>query len=81
VLIWVRLSRTPWREIGFVRPDSWIRTAAIGIVLGVTLKFLLKMIVMPSSSGCPDFDRDHYRRIVCRWPWSLESNVAHLIFK
>ena len=24
VLVWARLSRTPWREIGFVRPRSWI---------------------------------------------------------
>lgn len=23
VLVWARLSRTPWREIGFVRPRSW----------------------------------------------------------
>jgi membrane protease YdiL (CAAX protease family) len=53
VLVWVRLSRTPWREIGFVRPDSWIRTAAIGIVLGVALKFLLKMIVMPLFGAPP----------------------------
>jgi uncharacterized protein len=47
VLFWVRLSRTAWREIGFVRPDSWARTAAIGIVFGAALKFLLKAIVMP----------------------------------
>ena len=25
VLIWARLSRTPWREIGYVRPKSWPR--------------------------------------------------------
>jgi hypothetical protein len=23
VLVWTRLSRTPWREIGYVRPKSW----------------------------------------------------------
>ena len=34
VLVWVRLSRTPWREIGYVRPKSWIRSVAIGIALG-----------------------------------------------
>jgi hypothetical protein len=26
VLVWARLSCTPWREIGYVRPKSWIRT-------------------------------------------------------
>ena len=25
-LLWVRWSRTPWREVGFVRPKSWVRT-------------------------------------------------------
>ncbi|HEY8833937.1 MAG TPA: hypothetical protein VIM09_00015, partial [Chthoniobacterales bacterium] len=30
VVGWVSLSRTPWREIGYVRPRSWTRTLAIG---------------------------------------------------
>jgi len=60
VLIWARWSRTPWREIGFVRPDSWIRTAAIGIVFGVALKFLLKMIVMPLLGAPPVNLAYHY---------------------
>jgi membrane protease YdiL (CAAX protease family) len=60
VLVWVRLSRTPWREIGFVRPDSWVRTAAIGIVFGVALKFLLKMIVMPLLGAPPINPAYHY---------------------
>jgi membrane protease YdiL (CAAX protease family) len=60
VLVWVRLSRTPWRAIGFVRPDSWIRTATIGIVLGVALKFLLKMIVMPLLGAPPVNAAYHY---------------------
>jgi uncharacterized protein len=47
VLIWVRLSRTPWREIGYVRPRSWIGSIFIGITLGVALKFAMKAIVMP----------------------------------
>src|SRR6266849_4440468 len=47
VLVWVRLSRTPWRDIGFVRPENWIRGLAIGIAFGGALKFLMKMIVMP----------------------------------
>jgi hypothetical protein len=27
VLLWARLSETPWRDIGFVRPRSWVVTA------------------------------------------------------
>lgn len=36
VLLWARLSETPWREIGFVRPRSWLTTALVGIALGVS---------------------------------------------
>jgi membrane protease YdiL (CAAX protease family) len=53
VLVWVSLSRTPWREIGYVRPQSWTRTLAIGIVFGVAFKFLMKAIVMPLLGGPP----------------------------
>jgi uncharacterized protein len=60
VLFWVRLSRTPWREIGFVRPDSWVRTVAIGIVFGVALKFLMKMVVMPLLGAPPINPAYHY---------------------
>src|ERR1043166_7048079 len=45
VLLWVKISRIPWREIGYVRPQSWAKTIAIGIVLGVTLKFTMKALV------------------------------------
>ena len=47
VLAWVWGSRTPWRELGFVRPASWIRTVAIGIVFGIAFKLLMKAMVMP----------------------------------
>jgi membrane protease YdiL (CAAX protease family) len=47
VLVWVQWSRTPWREIGYVRPRSWTRTVALGIVFGIAFKFLMKVIVMP----------------------------------
>jgi CAAX protease family protein len=47
VLLWARLSETPWRDIGFVRPRSWVVTALIGIVVGVSGKVILKALVMP----------------------------------
>jgi hypothetical protein len=34
VLAWVSASHTSWREIGFVRPKRWGRTAILGIVFG-----------------------------------------------
>jgi membrane protease YdiL (CAAX protease family) len=53
VLVWRSLSRTPWREIGYVRPKSWTRTIAIGIVFGVAFKFLMKAVVMPLLGAPP----------------------------
>ena len=53
VLGWVSLSHTPWREIGYVRPQSWTRTLVIGIVFGVAFKFLMKAIVMPLLGAPP----------------------------
>jgi uncharacterized protein len=47
VLVWVILSHTPWREIGYVRPKSWIGGAALGIMFGTLFKLLMKIIVMP----------------------------------
>ncbi len=53
VLVWTPLSRTPWDEIGFVRPKSWARELAIGLVLGCALKLVLKSIVMPLLDADP----------------------------
>ena len=59
-LAWAHRSRTPWQEIGFVRPKSWIGTVAIGIVFGSVLKILMKMIVMPLLGGPPINLAYHY---------------------
>lgn len=60
VLVWVRLSRTPWREIGYVRPRSWIAGLLIGIGFGVAFKFLMKAIVMPLLGADPINQAYHY---------------------
>jgi membrane protease YdiL (CAAX protease family) len=60
VLGWVRWSRTPWREIGYVRPKSWIRDLAVGIALGIAFKFLMKAIVMPIFGAPPINPAFHY---------------------
>lgn len=53
ILVWVRWSRTPWREIGFVRPRSWILSILIGILFGAALKILMKALVMPLLGAPP----------------------------
>ena len=47
VLLWAWRSHTPWREIGYVRPRSWIGSLAVGIVFGCAFKLLMKALVMP----------------------------------
>jgi len=47
VLAWVSWSRTPWRDLGFAPPASWIRTLAAGVVFGAAFKLLMKALVMP----------------------------------
>lgn len=60
VLVWTRLSRTPWREIGYVRPRNWIGCLLVGIGFGVVFKFLMKMIVMPLLGADPINQAYHY---------------------
>jgi membrane protease YdiL (CAAX protease family) len=47
VLAWAWRSQTPWREIGYVRPRSWLGTLAVGIAFGCAFKLVMKAIVMP----------------------------------
>jgi uncharacterized protein len=60
ILLWARWSRLPWRDLGFARPDSWIRTVAIGIVFGVAFKLVMKVIVMPLLGAPPINQAFHY---------------------
>src|SRR5260370_11721806 len=59
VLIWRSLSRTPWSEIGYVRPRSWVLTVAIGVTFGVAFKFAMKAIVMPLL-GAPAINQPYH---------------------
>jgi len=47
VLVWAWLARVPFSELGFVRPPSWLRSTLYGIALGVGLKLLMKVLVLP----------------------------------
>jgi len=60
VLVWARLSRTAWREIGFVRPKSWIGSIAVGIAFGAAFKLLKKAVVMPLLGAPPINEAFHY---------------------
>ena len=60
VLVWVWLSRTPWHELGFVRPKSWIASLAIGTAFGCLFKLLMKAIVMPLLGADPINQAYHY---------------------
>jgi uncharacterized protein len=60
VLLWARWSRTPWRELGYVRPRSWAKSVTLGVLFGVALKFVLKAVVMPLLGGPAINPKYHY---------------------
>jgi membrane protease YdiL (CAAX protease family) len=60
VLVWAKISNTPWREIGYVRPQSWVRTILVGIVFGVAFKFTMKALVMPLLGAPPVNQAYHF---------------------
>jgi membrane protease YdiL (CAAX protease family) len=77
VLLWAWLSRTPWREIGYVRPRSWLRTIAVGILFGVALKFAMKSIVMPLLGAPPVNQAFHFLAgNAAAIPWMLYLIIA-----
>jgi len=47
VLVWAWRSHTPWSEIGYVRPRSWLGSVAVGLAVGFAFKLFMKAIVMP----------------------------------
>ena len=60
VLAWAHRSHTPWRELGFRRPRSWVATVAVGSVSGVGFKLLMKAVVMPLLGADPINRAYHY---------------------
>ena len=53
VLVWARMSHTPWRKIGYVRPQSWVVSTAVGLIVGVFFKVIMKSVVMPLLGADP----------------------------
>jgi len=60
VLLWAWRSHTPWREIGYVRPKSWIRSLILGVAFGIAFKLLMKAVVMPALGADPINQAYHY---------------------
>lgn len=60
VLLWASWSRTPWRDLGFVRPASWPRDVISGVLIGIAFKFLMKALVMPLLGAPPVNAAVHY---------------------
>jgi membrane protease YdiL (CAAX protease family) len=60
VLVWVRLSHTPWRNIGYRQPKSWIAVIAIGLVFGIAFKLFMKAVIMPLLGTDPINQTYHY---------------------
>jgi membrane protease YdiL (CAAX protease family) len=50
---WARWTGTPWREIGYRRPQSWLGSVAVGLALGIAFKLLMKAVVMPLFGADP----------------------------
>src|SRR5438477_5274968 len=60
VLAWAHWSHTPWRELGYVRPRSWLRCAAVGVAFGAAFKVLMKAVVMPLFGAPAINPKYHY---------------------
>ena len=60
VLAWAWRSGTPWRDIGFSRPRSWLVTILAGIAFGVAFKLAMKALVMPLLGAPPVNQAYHY---------------------
>jgi len=58
-LAWIHYSRTPWSEVGLVRPRSWLATIAGGALFGAGLKLLFKSLVMPLF-GAPAINAEYH---------------------
>lgn len=53
VLLWAARSHTPWRAIGYVRPENWVLTILGGVAFGVAFKLAMKAVVMPLFGANP----------------------------
>src|SRR4051812_35419327 len=77
VLGWAWISKTPWRDLGLMRPRNWAGTVALGIVFGVLLKFAMKSIVMPLLGAPPVNGPFHFlAHNPAEIPWMLYAIIV-----
>ena len=60
VLIWVKITKVPWSEIGYAKPKSWVVVVVAGLILGIAFKLLMKAIVMPLFGADPINQSYHF---------------------
>lgn len=60
VLLWVWLSKTPWRRIGYVKPGNWLRIFFTAIFFGCLFKLFTKAVVMPLLGAGPVNQAYHF---------------------
>lgn len=77
IIVWAWLSRTPLRDIGLVRPKSWIADIVFGIALGLALKFAMKAFVLPLL-GAPAVNQAYHYLVSDRR--AVIIAVAYVIF-
>ncbi len=53
VLVWTWVSRTPFADIGFKRPQSWLAVFVLGVLFGIALKLAMKAVVLPYLGAPP----------------------------
>jgi len=78
VVVWVWQTHKPWRDIGYVRPRSWVRTITIAILLGAVFKLVMKAVVMPILGADPINQPYHY--LVGNPAAAVEAVFAVIIF-
>lgn len=76
VFVWAWLSRTPWRDLGFVRPLSWLVTILTGVALGVCFKLAMKAVVMPFLGAPPITAYQFLVGNTAALPWMLYIIIA-----
>jgi len=77
VLVWAWISKTPWRDLGFARPRSWLRLIIAAILFGAALKFGMKAIVMPLLGAPPVNQAFHFlANNPSAIPWMLYAIIA-----
>lgn len=75
VLLWKKLSRTPWGRLGYRKPVNIATTIFGGIVFGVLLKFFMKAVAMPLLGADPVNHAYHFiagnSSILARAIWAM----------